>query len=243
MKRIAILADTHGLLRPEVLEYLKDCDVILHAGDINKPELLNQMREYAPLRAVCGNADETWAEIESLPKTARFTLFGLKFYLIHSKKQISEDLSDRDIIISGHTHKYEEKIVDGQLWLNPGSCGPRRRTMPITMAILETEEDGTYTIQKIDIPHPDEKTNAGKTEKKGSGKSDGKTSSESSPAEDPEVTKELTAAVIREIHAGKSVEKIAQNHGMSMDLAEELCRLYLTHPGINADGVYEKYSS
>ncbi len=243
MKRIAILADTHGLLRPEVKEYLENCDAILHAGDINKPELMRRMAEYAPFYAVCGNADETWAETEGLRRTIRPELFGLKFYLIHNKKQITEDLSDRDIIISGHTHKYEEKTLNGQLWLNPGTCGPRRRTMPITMAILETEGDGTYQVTKIDIPHPEEKKKSGEAEKKSPGKADGKSAFGSSPAEDPEVTKTLIAAVIREINAGKSVEKIAKNHGMSTDLTEELCRLTLTHPGIDADGVYEKYSS
>ncbi len=177
MKRIGIISDTHGLLRPEVKQSLKDCEAILHAGDINKPELLDELREIAPVRAVCGNADESWAESEGIALTTSLTLFGLQIGMAHTKKAARSVSEGCDIIITGHTHKYEEKTTDGQLWLNPGTCGPVRRSAPITLAVIETEGDGTFQVVKIEIPQPEDKKNSDKknsdkknSDKKNSGK-------------------------------------------------------------------------
>ncbi len=175
MRKIGVLSDTHGLLRPEVKEQLRDCDAILHAGDIDKPELLDELRECAPVRAVCGNADESWAAMEGLELTTSLDLFGLKFYMSHMKKHIEKGIEDRDIIITGHTHKYEEKIVKGQLWLNPGTCGPCRVSSPITIAIIATEGDGSFQVQKIDLPHSEEEKKS--AEKKSSHKKSSQKSS------------------------------------------------------------------
>lgn len=150
MKRIAILSDTHGLLRDEVKEELRQADIILHAGDINTQTIVDEMKKAAPLYIVRGNNDKEWAE--EIPKTCTVTIEGVTFFLVHNKKDIPMDLTGVDIIIVGHSHKYEEKEVDGRLLLNPGSCGKRRFDLEITMCRMIVEE-GTYKLEKLVIPH------------------------------------------------------------------------------------------
>lgn len=146
--KIGIISDTHGLLRPEVLEILKTCDCILHGGDINKPEILDILRPMANIYVVRGNNDKEWAE--NLSKSLRFTIDGVEFFMVHNKKDVARDLGTAGVIIFGHSHKYFEKIIDGRLWLNPGSCGRRRFDQEITMAVMEVDK-GKYQIEKIVI--------------------------------------------------------------------------------------------
>ncbi len=243
MKKIGVISDTHGLLRPEVKEGLKDCDAILHAGDINRPELLDELREIAPVRAVSGNADEAWAEIEGLEPTARLTLFGLEIAMAHTKKAARPVVAGSDIIITGHTHKYEEKEADGQLWLNPGTCGPVRRSSPITMAVIATEEDGSYQVEQIIIPHPEEKKSSDKkssAKKDADKKSTKKTTRKKKSKED--VTTDLIAEVIRGVNTGIPVPQIAENLDISEDLAGEISLLYVNNQGIDAEGILKKMS-
>lgn len=148
-KKIGIISDTHGLLRPEVMEILKTCDYIFHGGDINRPEILDQLRPLASIYAVRGNNDKEWAE--GLAKTLRFTIEGVEFFMTHNKKDVSWDLGTVQVVIFGHTHKYLEQNIDGRLWLNPGSCGKRRSDQEITMAVM-TVEKGKYQTEKIVIP-------------------------------------------------------------------------------------------
>ena len=145
--RIVILSDTHGLLRPEVLEALEGADAILHGGDINTQAIVDRLRGCAPLYIVQGNNDKEWAE--NLPVRLDFELGGLKFFLTHNRKDIPQD-TKADIIIFGHSHKYHEENIDGQLWLNPGSCGRKRFNLPITMAVLNIK-DNKYSIEKIEL--------------------------------------------------------------------------------------------
>ena len=130
MKKIGIISDTHGLLRPEILGILKGCDCIIHAGDVNKPEILDTLRMMGSIYVVRGNNDKDWAE--GMAKTLHFTIEGVKFFMTHNK----------------HTHKYFEKMIDNRLWLNPGSCGPRRFDQEITMAVM-TVDNGTYQWEKV----------------------------------------------------------------------------------------------
>ena len=148
-KKIGIISDTHGLLRPEVMEILKTCDCIFHGGDINRPEILDQLRPLASIYAVSGNNDKEWAE--GLAQTLRFTIEGVEFFMTHNKKDVSWDLGTVQVVIFGHTHKYLEQNIDGRLWLNPGSCGKRRSDQEITMAVM-TVEKGKYQTEKIVIP-------------------------------------------------------------------------------------------
>lgn len=152
--KIAVLSDTHGLLRPEVKTIIAECDAVLHAGDINSQKIMDEIKMVAktnvPFYAVRGNNDKEWAE--KLPHYEVFSLAGVKFYMVHNKKDIPDDLGDTQIIIFGHSHKYLEEIREGRLWLNPGSCGKRRFNQDITMAVLNIE-DGTWQVERIDIPH------------------------------------------------------------------------------------------
>lgn len=148
--RLALLSDTHGLLRPAVVEYLQSADAILHSGDINRPEIVETLRQYAPLYIVRGNNDKEWAA--ALPHDLTVTLGGVTFFLVHNKKEVPAGLSGVDVVLFGHSHKYLQEERDGRLWLNPGSCGPRRFHQEITMMMAEVA-DGKITVEKITIPH------------------------------------------------------------------------------------------
>ena len=146
--KIGIISDTHGLMRPQVLEILKTCDYILHGGDINKEEILDMIRPLASIYVVRGNNDKEWAE--GLSKSLRFRIEGVEFFMVHNKKDVDWELRNAQVVIFGHTHKFFEKIIDGRLWLNPGSCGRRRFDQEITMAVM-TVENGSYQVEKIQI--------------------------------------------------------------------------------------------
>ena len=148
--RLAILSDTHGLLRPEVAELLKSADAILHGGDINRQSIVDQLRQYAPLYVVRGNNDKEWAE--QIPHDLTITLGGVTFYMVHNKKEVPADLTGIDAVVFGHSHRYVQEEKGGLLWLNPSSCGPRRFHQEITMMMAEAE-DGTLQVEKIVIPH------------------------------------------------------------------------------------------
>ena len=147
MIKIGVISDTHGLLRQEVVDYLQTCQVILHAGDINRPEVLERLREIAPLYVVRGNNDKgEWAE--GLPLSLECEIEGYRFYMTHQKKDIPKEQPKVDFIIVGHSHKYLEEKKDGMIWLNPGSCGKRRFDLEISMAIIQVDGD-TVEIQKV----------------------------------------------------------------------------------------------
>lgn len=148
--KLAILSDTHGLLRPQVEEHLKTADAILHGGDINRQEIVDQLRQYAPLYIVRGNNDKEWAQ--SIPHDLTVTLGGVTFYMVHNKKETPADLAGADVVVFGHSHKYVQEERDGILWLNPGSCGPRRFHQEITMMMAQAA-DGKLQVEKITIPH------------------------------------------------------------------------------------------
>ena len=153
--KIAILSDTHGLLRPQVVEYLKTADVILHGGDINKQSIVDELRQYAPLHIVRGNNDREWAQ--NIPHDLTVTLDGVTFYMVHNRKELPADLSGVDVVVFGHSHKYLQAEMDGILWLNPGSCGPRRFHQEITLMMAEIT-GGTLRVEKITIPHREKQT-------------------------------------------------------------------------------------
>ena len=215
MKQIGLISDTHGLLRPEVMEALSDCSAILHGGDINRQEILDRLAGIAPVYAVRGNNDKEWAG--HLPWTLDFTLHGLHVFMTHKKKDLPQNISDYDLILYGHSHKYEEKTEGRTHMINPGSCGPRRFNQEITMAKLTLDDDGRIAkIMRIDIPHQ-------------------------SPGIRPEqIRRQDIERVIREIKKGRSVKQIASSSGLGEELSEQICRLYLTHPGVDADGIMTK---
>lgn len=214
MKRIGVLSDTHGKLREEVAEILRECDVILHAGDINTPKVMESLQAIAPLYIVRGNADKEWAE--EIPETLSEEICGLQVFMVHNKKQIPKDTGDYDLVVFGHSHKYEERKEGNCLYLNPGSCGPRRFSQPVTMAVLEVEEAGNLRVIRKDIVQ------------------------DAQAPVDTVFSEDKLRLILRDIDKGKSVSDIVIRYGISKEITEQICRLYLTHPGIDAAGVRDK---
>jgi uncharacterized protein len=145
--RIGIISDTHGLLRPEVREHLAGVDHIIHAGDIGRPDVLTALRRIAPVTAIKGNVDtggwaQEYAEIE------RVRLGGRSIFVLHDLNELRIDpVADHvDVIVSGHSHKPVIDTVDGVLYLNPGSAGPRRFKLPITLATLDIGPAGLRPV-------------------------------------------------------------------------------------------------
>ena len=137
VKLIGLISDTHGLVRPQALETLRGVDLIIHAGDIGKAEVLDALKPIAPLHAIKGNNDcGAWAK--KLPDTKSFSVGGVKLFLIHDVHDLDFDPSKRGIaaVISGHSHKPSIVERDGVLFVNPGSAGPRRFKLPVAVGKL-----------------------------------------------------------------------------------------------------------
>jgi putative phosphoesterase len=145
---IGLISDTHGLLRPAALDALRGCDWIIHAGDIGAPDILGRLRELAPVTAIRGNID-TGAWAQSLPETTDADLGGVRFHVVHDLHTLGP-IPACDIIVSGHSHKPSETRRDGVLYLNPGSAGPRRFKLPITVARLDLSAH-PYQVEFIDV--------------------------------------------------------------------------------------------
>lgn len=140
--RIGIISDTHGLLRPEATQRLAGAHHIIHAGDIGRPEVVSGLREIAPTIAIRGNIDRgEWAA--QYPDTALVKLGGRSIYVLHNLKELDFDpaAAGIDVVVSGHSHRPRIETVGRVLYLNPGSAGPRRFTLPITVATLELTGD------------------------------------------------------------------------------------------------------
>ncbi|MGD0366393.1 MAG: metallophosphoesterase family protein [Acidobacteriaceae bacterium] len=135
--RIGVISDTHGLLRPEALQALSGVDHILHAGDVGDPKILSTLEEIAPLTAIRGNIDRS-GRCAALPVTEIVDLGGTTFYLLHDLHELDLDpvAAGVSVIISGHSHKPLIEHRRGVLYLNPGSAGPRRFSLPITLGLV-----------------------------------------------------------------------------------------------------------
>lgn len=149
--RIGVISDTHGLLRPEAVEMLKGCAHILHAGDVGDNRILAALRKIAPVTAIRGNTDHS-GKCAALPPTEAVELNGRLFYLVHDRKDL--DLNPRAAsiaaVIFGHSHQPEITWQDNVLYFNPGSAGPRRFQLPVSIGILEcTEENLVPSIQTL----------------------------------------------------------------------------------------------
>lgn len=140
--KVGVISDTHGLVRQEVLEVFRGVEKIIHAGDVGRPEVLNVLREIAPVVAVRGNVDRgDWAF--SLPETEILTIDNTCVYLIHDFNKIDLDPVTAGIkaVIYGHSHKPSEERHQGVLFLNPGSAGPSRFLKPVSLAILHIQKE------------------------------------------------------------------------------------------------------
>ena len=139
---IGVISDSHGLLRPEALVALAEAEHILHAGDVGDVEILDALREIAPVTAIRGNVDVSGACGE-LPATEMVELAGKLFYMVHSVHDldIHPKAAGVDVVVSGHSHKPSVETKGGVMYLNPGSAGPRRFALPVTVGLV-TVGDG-----------------------------------------------------------------------------------------------------
>ena len=222
--KIAVISDTHGSLRPKALELLRSSELILHGGDIADQKTFDRMSECARVIAVRGNCDKEWAE--KLPQEVSFELYGRKIYMVHNKKQMTQKAKEADLIIYGHSHRYEETEENGRLFLNPGSGGPRRFGKPATMAVLKIdEENGSMTVERIDLSADE---------------------AQAAPADsqctelDSGKLRGIVEAVVRDLARGRSVDRIVKAHRISRALTEQICQIYFTHPGIDVQGVMDR---
>jgi len=137
MTLVGLISDTHGLLRREAAAALAGVDRILHAGDVGRPEILDTLRAIAPVTAVRGNVDtSSWAG--TLPYDTVVFIDGFNIYMLHSLRQMTMDpkAARMDVVVSGHSHKPLIETVDDVLYVNPGSAGPQRFTLPISVGFL-----------------------------------------------------------------------------------------------------------
>lgn len=140
--RVGLISDTHGLLRPEAVAALAGSEAIIHAGDVGGPEILASLARIAPVTAVCGNVDGgPWAARLSDAETVEIA--GRRIHVRHISAEI--DLDDRlgplDVVVTGHSHRPAIARSGGVLWVNPGSAGPRRFRLPVSVATLEISTD------------------------------------------------------------------------------------------------------
>ena len=147
--RIGLISDTHGLVRPQALAALKGSELIIHAGDIGKPDVLEALSTVAPVIAIRGNNDrDLWAK--EIPDLLALKINGIKVYVIHNVNELVHDSVERfQVVVSGHSHK-PSLVTRGEiLFINPGSAGPRRFKLPVTVARLQI--DGAKAQAKISI--------------------------------------------------------------------------------------------
>ena len=148
---IGVISDTHGLLRPEALKALRGSDLILHAGDVGAPEILKELARVAPVTAIRGNVDtQPWARV--LPATDVVEIMGVSIYMLHDLGQLDlkpETVGFR-VVVYGHSHKPKMEEKNGVLYFNPGSAGPRRFSLPITVGRL-TIAEGKVKAELIEL--------------------------------------------------------------------------------------------
>ena len=150
-KRVGLISDTHGLLREEVLRALRGSELIVHAGDVGDPEILDKLRELAPVVAVRGNVDtQEWAA--ALPITALAEAGPVQIYVLHDVKALDLDPAKAgfNIVVSGHSHKPGRSERSGVLYINPGSAGPRRFQLPVTVARVNLSEK-PWSVEFIEL--------------------------------------------------------------------------------------------
>lgn len=270
--KIAIISDTHNLFRPEIKEMIAECDALVHAGDVNSLKVLEEIRTASgkgkPFFVVRGNNDREWAK--DLPEFLRFEMGGVKFFLVHNKKDVPENLGDIQIVIYGHSHKFTEEMIDGRLWLNPGSCGRRRFRSSVTMAVLHLEDEiyvdrgqniafggnGMGEPQKF-VCGADNTEKAQKEYFSGRfGKvawrvvkieldaEEMKRVHNEALAKQADFSEGKLVGIVTEIFErmdkGQTISYISKKVGMEEELVEQICRIRVTHPGVTPGGVVDK---
>jgi uncharacterized protein len=150
-KTIGLISDTHGLLRPQALRVLEGSDLIVHAGDVGDPQILEALKTIAPVFAVRGNVDtEPWAQ--ALPQTEVVETDSVTIYVLHDLHALDLDPSAAgfQVVVSGHSHKPAREERGGVLFINPGSAGPRRFDLPVTVALLHVDQS-PWKVDVVDL--------------------------------------------------------------------------------------------
>lgn len=156
---IGLISDTHGLLRPEVFDVFAGVEHIIHAGDVGDPDILDDLASIAPVTAVWGNTDG-WEISSRVPEVARVDLGGVRFTVVHGHQfgrptgaRVAAAYPDSGAVVFGHSHLPEDEKVGGVLAVNPGSAGPRRFALPVTVALLTITPSGP-TTRLMDLVRP-----------------------------------------------------------------------------------------
>jgi uncharacterized protein len=149
---IGVISDTHGLLRPEALAALRGVEHILHAGDVGDIAILDALREVAPVTAIRGNVDGTGA-CAKLPATDVVELGDRLFYLVHSVHDldINPVVAGVAMVVSGHSHRASVEVRDGVIYFNPGSAGPRRFSLPVTVGFVTVEDGVEASVRELSV--------------------------------------------------------------------------------------------
>jgi putative phosphoesterase len=147
---VGVVSDTHGLVRPEAIEALRGSDVILHAGDVGGNHVLQELGELAPVIAVRGNVDGGWGRL--LPERRRLELGGVPVLVLHDRGLLGLDPATQGlrVVVFGHSHEPLAERREGVLWFNPGSAGPRRFRLPVSIGRLAIE-DGRVRARLIEL--------------------------------------------------------------------------------------------
>ena len=148
--RVGVISDTHGLIRPEALEALAGSELIVHAGDVGGAEVLEALARIAPVRAVRGNNDKSaWGS--RLPESDFVEVAGRTIYVIHDVKELDLDPAASGIaaVVAGHSHRPRNEVIDGVLYFNPGSAGPRRFSLPISVGRIDVGTQLSATIIEL----------------------------------------------------------------------------------------------
>lgn len=148
---IGVISDTHGLLRPEALAALRGSDYIIHAGDIGDPAILKTLSEIAPVTAIRGNVDrDAWAR--EIPSTNVLEVAGVSIYILHNLNELDlkPEAAGFSVVVFGHTHRAKSETKNGVLYFNPGSAGPRRFRLPVTVGRLHVRA-GNASAEIVEI--------------------------------------------------------------------------------------------
>lgn len=147
--KLGVISDTHGVLSDEVIEKLQGCDYIIHAGDVGNKEIIDKLESITKTFVVRGNNDkDEWGL--TLPKYREIEMDEVLIYVAHNKEDIPKDLKEVDLVIYGHSHKFYNETIDNIVYLNPGACGRKRFSLPLSMAIVEINLDD-IKIEKFDL--------------------------------------------------------------------------------------------
>lgn len=150
--RIGLIADTHGLVRPEALAALAGAELILHAGDIGKPAVLEALAQVAPVEAIAGNVDRGWC---ALPEERLIDIVDHQVILVHDRKALTAPPAPGSVVVCGHSHRPSIERENGVLWVNPGSAGPRRFSLPVGVGWLELGDGAPQaSLVTLDVPPP-----------------------------------------------------------------------------------------